>query len=95
MNRSIETRDRKLKIFSEKLKSHLLLFDSIEKEALSVKQVVDNVRHVVNEKEEVGMYQCQFSNSFFSVYSLYELQKCIQFCNIDCLMNLMMLFVHF
>ncbi|KMT07179.1 hypothetical protein BVRB_6g155040 isoform A [Beta vulgaris subsp. vulgaris] len=53
LNRSIETRDRKLKIFSEKLKSHLLLFDSIEKEALSVKQVVDNVRHVVNEKEEV------------------------------------------
>lgn len=53
MKRSIEARDRKLKFFSEKLKSHLLLFDSIEKEALSVKQVVDNVRHVVNAKEEV------------------------------------------
>lgn len=55
MKCSIEARDRKLKIFADKLKSHLLLFDSIEKEALSVKQVVDNVRHVVNEKEEAGM----------------------------------------
>ncbi|KNA10095.1 hypothetical protein SOVF_147660 isoform A [Spinacia oleracea] len=53
MKRSIEARDRKLKFFSEKLKSHLLLFDAIEKEALSVKQVVDSVRHVVDEKEEV------------------------------------------
>uniref|UniRef100_A0A803MB33 Uncharacterized protein n=1 Tax=Chenopodium quinoa TaxID=63459 RepID=A0A803MB33_CHEQI len=53
MKRSIEERDRKLKFFSEKLKSHLLLFDAIEKEASYVKQVVDSVRHVVNEKEEV------------------------------------------
>ncbi|XP_057542338.1 uncharacterized protein LOC130820823 isoform X2 [Amaranthus tricolor] len=53
MKRSIEARDRKLKYFSEKLKSHLLLFDSIEKEALCVKQFVDNVRHVINDKEEI------------------------------------------
>ncbi|KAK9750866.1 hypothetical protein RND81_02G228000 [Saponaria officinalis] len=53
LRRSIETRDRKLKILSEKLKSHVLLFDSIEKEALSVKQAVDNVHHIVTEKEEV------------------------------------------
>ncbi|KAL9226274.1 hypothetical protein vseg_002106 [Gypsophila vaccaria] len=53
LRRSIETRDRKLKILSEKLKSHLLLFDSIEKEASSVKQAVDNIRHIVTDKEEV------------------------------------------
>ncbi|KAL2904264.1 Tyrosine-protein phosphatase non-receptor type 23 [Bienertia sinuspersici] len=73
MKRSIEARDRKLKIFSEKLKSHFLLFDSIEKEALSVKQVVDNVRHVVNEKEEAGMYLYQFSILFFIVPLFYSI----------------------
>ncbi|KAJ8424821.1 hypothetical protein Cgig2_013016 [Carnegiea gigantea] len=56
LKRSIETRDRKLRVFSEKLSSHLLLFNSIEKEALSVKQVVDNVRHLICDKEELGMY---------------------------------------
>ncbi|XP_031386294.1 putative protein tag-278 isoform X2 [Punica granatum] len=54
MRRAIETRDRKLAMLSEKINSHLLLFDSIEKEALSVKQVVDNVKHVVSEKEELA-----------------------------------------
>ncbi|XP_074309792.1 uncharacterized protein LOC141644220 isoform X2 [Silene latifolia] len=53
LRRSIETRDRKLKILSEKLKSHLLLFDSIEKEASSVKHAVDDVRHIVSQKEDV------------------------------------------
>lgn len=54
MKRSIENRDRKLSFLSEKIKSHLLLFDSIEKEALSVMQVVDHIQHLVSEKEEVG-----------------------------------------
>lgn len=54
MKRSIETKDRKLSFLSEKIKSHLLLFDSIEKEALSVKQAVDNIECLVSEKEEVG-----------------------------------------
>ncbi|KAF3431367.1 hypothetical protein FNV43_RR26098 [Rhamnella rubrinervis] len=53
MKRSIEIKDRKLSFLSEKIKSHLLLFDSIEKEALSVKQVVDNIERLVSEKEEV------------------------------------------
>ncbi|TXG56420.1 hypothetical protein EZV62_017733 [Acer yangbiense] len=55
MKRSIETRDRKLTVLSQKINSHLTLFDSIEKEAFSIKQVVDNVERVVSEKEEVGM----------------------------------------
>lgn len=56
VKRSIETKDRKISFLSEKIKSHLLLFESIEKEALSVKQVVDYVQHLVSEKEEVGEY---------------------------------------
>jgi hypothetical protein len=54
MKRSIETRDRKLTVLSEKIKSHLLLFDSIVKEAFSIKQVVNDVQCLVSEKEEVG-----------------------------------------
>ncbi|MBA0566910.1 hypothetical protein Golob_011683, partial [Gossypium lobatum] len=52
MKQSIEARDRKIAVLSEKLNSHLSLFDSIEKEAFSVKQVVDNVERIVSEKEE-------------------------------------------
>ena len=55
MKRSIETRDRKLAVLSEKISTHILLFNSIEKEASNVKQVVDNVQRLVSEKEEVGM----------------------------------------
>jgi len=54
MKRSIETRDRKLTVLSEKINSHLLLFDSIEKEAFSIKHVVNDVQCLLNEKEEVG-----------------------------------------
>ncbi|XP_065637428.1 uncharacterized protein LOC112012079 [Quercus suber] len=53
MKRSIETRDRKLAVLSEKINSHLLLFDSIEKEAFSIKHVVNDVQCLLNEKEEV------------------------------------------
>ncbi|KAK5833684.1 hypothetical protein PVK06_017537 [Gossypium arboreum] len=53
MKQSIEARDRKIAVLSEKLNSHLSLFDSIEKEAFSVKQVVDTVERIVSEKEEV------------------------------------------
>ncbi|GAV87088.1 hypothetical protein CFOL_v3_30514 [Cephalotus follicularis] len=55
MKRAIEMRDRKLTILSEKINSHLSLFDSIEREAFSVKRVVDNVQCLVKEKEEVGI----------------------------------------
>ncbi|CAH1434106.1 unnamed protein product [Lactuca virosa] len=53
MKRSIESRDRKIAILSEKINTQLLSFDTIRKEASFVKQVVDNATHVVNEKEEV------------------------------------------
>lgn len=60
MKRSIQCRDRKLSVLSEKIKYHLLLFDSIEKEAMSVKKVVDNVQRIVSEKEEVGKQLFEF-----------------------------------
>ncbi|KAJ4711224.1 protein CROWDED NUCLEI 2 isoform X1 [Melia azedarach] len=53
MKRAIEARDRKLTALYEKINSHLTLFDSIEKEAFSIKKVVDNVERVVSEKEEL------------------------------------------
>ncbi|KAD2393789.1 hypothetical protein E3N88_40766 [Mikania micrantha] len=56
MRRSIEFRDRKIAILSEKINAHLLFLNSIRKEASSVKQVVDNVQLLVDEKEEAGMF---------------------------------------
>ncbi|OMO55017.1 hypothetical protein COLO4_36239 [Corchorus olitorius] len=46
MKWAIEARDRKLALLSEKVNSHLLLFDSIEKEAFSIKQIVDHVKRI-------------------------------------------------
>lgn len=53
MKQSIQTSDRKVTILSQKINAHLLLFDSIEKEAFSVKQVLDNVQRLVSEKEGI------------------------------------------
>ncbi|XP_019053361.1 PREDICTED: coiled-coil domain-containing protein 136 isoform X2 [Nelumbo nucifera] len=53
MRRSIELKERKLSVLSEKLCAHFLLFESIEKEAASVRQLVDNVHQLVSEKEDV------------------------------------------
>ena len=55
MKRSIEAGGRKLIVLSGKINSHLSLFDSIEREALSIKQLVDKAQLLVSEKEEVGM----------------------------------------
>ncbi|TKY69760.1 intracellular protein transport protein USO isoform X1 [Spatholobus suberectus] len=53
MKRSIETKDRMLSVLSEKISSYLALFDSIEKEVFCIKQIVDKVQNIVNDKEEV------------------------------------------
>lgn len=53
MRRSIQARDRKLAILSEKIDAHLSQFDTIEKEAFSVKQVLDYVQLLVSEKEGI------------------------------------------
>ncbi|KAK2979738.1 hypothetical protein RJ640_012658 [Escallonia rubra] len=57
MKRSIESRDRQIAVLNEKINAHLLLVDSIAKEAFFVKQIVDNAQHVLCEKEEVGMIE--------------------------------------
>ncbi|KAK7309548.1 hypothetical protein RJT34_06360 [Clitoria ternatea] len=53
MKRSIETKDRMLSVLSEKINSHLLLFDSIEKEVFCIKKIMDKVQKIVNDREEV------------------------------------------
>lgn len=55
MKCSIEARDRKLTVLAEKINSHLSLFDSIEKEASSIKHVGDEMQRIVSEKEELGI----------------------------------------
>ncbi|KAF7124067.1 hypothetical protein RHSIM_Rhsim12G0127800 [Rhododendron simsii] len=51
MRRSIQARDRKLAILSEKIDAHLSQFDTIQKEAFSVKQVLDYVQHLALQLE--------------------------------------------
>ncbi|XP_020218145.1 paramyosin [Cajanus cajan] len=53
MKRSIGTKDRMLSVLSEKISSYLSLYDSIEKEVFFIKQIVDKVQNIVNDREEV------------------------------------------
>nr|XP_018622478.1 cingulin isoform X5 [Nicotiana tomentosiformis] len=53
MKRAIEDRDRKIGILSETLRVHLLLFDSISKEASSINKLMDDARHALSQKEDV------------------------------------------
>ncbi|XP_027154195.1 CDK5 regulatory subunit-associated protein 2 [Coffea eugenioides] len=53
MKRAMEDRDKKIAVLSEKIKAHSLLFDTIEKEANSIKQVVSNAENALKEREEV------------------------------------------
>ncbi|XP_010491118.1 PREDICTED: RUN and FYVE domain-containing protein 2-like isoform X2 [Camelina sativa] len=53
MKCSIEARDRKIAILNEKITSHLTLFDSIEKEASTIKKVIHEVQGLVDQKEDV------------------------------------------
>ncbi|KAJ0981629.1 hypothetical protein J5N97_009884 [Dioscorea zingiberensis] len=52
LKHSIEIRDKKLAVLSEKMQAHMLVLDSIRKEAASIKHVVDNIKHIVTEKEQ-------------------------------------------
>ncbi|CAH9095300.1 unnamed protein product [Cuscuta europaea] len=53
MRRAIESRDRKIDILSEKIKAHSMWFASIEKEASSIRQIVDDAHSVLIAREEV------------------------------------------
>lgn len=54
MKRAMESRDRMILFLSEKIKSHSLLVNSIEKEASSIKQIVNDTEYILTEKEEAG-----------------------------------------
>ncbi|KAJ4915390.1 hypothetical protein Rs2_00940 [Raphanus sativus] len=53
MRCSVEARDRKIGILHQKITSHLALFDSIEKEASAIKNVIQEVQGLVDQKEDV------------------------------------------
>uniref|UniRef100_M4DTU3 Uncharacterized protein n=1 Tax=Brassica campestris TaxID=3711 RepID=M4DTU3_BRACM len=52
MRCSVEARDRKIAILHQKITSHLALFDSIEKEASAIKNVIQEVQGLVDQKED-------------------------------------------
>ncbi|XP_013645780.2 cingulin-like isoform X2 [Brassica napus] len=53
MRCSVEARDRNIAILHQKITSHLALFDSIEKEASAIKNVIQEVQGLVDQKEDV------------------------------------------
>lgn len=55
MKQAITHKDNMISGLTEKIRLHTSLFSSIEKEALSVKQIVENAQQALSEKEEVGM----------------------------------------
>ncbi|CAN7040148.1 unnamed protein product [Brassica oleracea var. botrytis] len=65
MRCSVEARDRKIAILHQKITSHLALFDSIEKEASAIKNVIQEVQGLVDQKEDVGIILMR-SNGFLS-----------------------------
>lgn len=53
MKQMIESKDRRIEVLSEKIKSHSLLVYAIEKEANSIKKVLDNAECIMKEREDV------------------------------------------
>ena len=68
MKQAITHKDNTISALTEKIRLHMSLFSSIEKEASSVKHIVDNAQQVLREKEELGMCfgwcVCSLSNSW-------------------------------
>ncbi|KAF2549697.1 hypothetical protein F2Q70_00019703 [Brassica cretica] len=56
MKCSVEARDRKIAILHQKITSHLALFDSIEKEASAIKNVIQEVQGLVDQKEDTVIF---------------------------------------
>jgi hypothetical protein len=48
-------KDKQIAVISEKLNSHLALFNSVGKEVTAVTQVLSDMECLVGEKENVGM----------------------------------------
>ncbi|KAK1362138.1 hypothetical protein POM88_046612 [Heracleum sosnowskyi] len=53
MKQAITRKDSTISGLTEKIRLHMSLFSSVEKEALSVKQIVENAQQVLTEKEDV------------------------------------------
>lgn len=56
LKQSVQKRDKKLVILTEKMNAQFQLFDSIEKEAAAVKQAVNTIEDIVNGKEQEGSF---------------------------------------
>lgn len=54
LKQAVLSRDEKYAVLSEKLNSHISLFDSISKETSSVHRDLDAVHSLVTEKEGIG-----------------------------------------
>lgn len=74
LQRTVQTKDRELTLVTEKLSAHISLFNSVQKEANSVKRAFDVIKRTLNEKEQVGklfffsllLFKLQFDLTFFS-----------------------------
>ncbi|KAJ3674083.1 hypothetical protein LUZ60_006075 [Juncus effusus] len=53
LQRTIQMKNKEISLLSEKLNAHISLFNSVEKEANSVKRALDGVKRTLNEKEQV------------------------------------------
>ncbi|KAJ3676834.1 hypothetical protein LUZ60_002558 [Juncus effusus] len=53
LQRTIQMKDKEISLLSEKLNTHISLFNSVEKEANLVKRALDGVKRSMNEKEQV------------------------------------------
>ncbi|XP_078165101.1 RUN/FYVE domain protein isoform X3 [Carex rostrata] len=53
LQRTVQTKDRELTLLTEKLSAHISLFNSVQKEANSVKRAFDVIKRALNEKEQV------------------------------------------
>lgn len=67
LQRTIQTKDRELTLLSEKLNAHISLFNSVQKEANSVKRAFDVIKRTLSEKEQVGNFFCYCSNCKFCI----------------------------
>jgi hypothetical protein len=56
LQRTIQTKDREHTFLSDKLNAHISLFNSVQKEANSVKRAFDIIKRTLNEKEHVGKF---------------------------------------
>ncbi|KAL4179777.1 hypothetical protein AMTRI_Chr13g121770 [Amborella trichopoda] len=70
LKHSIEMRDRKIAVLCEKIHHQYLLFDSIKKETVCIKQVVDRKHWLVSEKEQSAILKRKVDDICYSKKTL-------------------------